>query len=124
MTMGFGERLRKVLDEMNVSQRKVAVLIGKDASYINRIINDKVNVSWDTIMQFAEALGVNPGVFFATEDEMLSYIVNELPEDTKDFIRNRQNQTWIFLAKDLKDSGYSVNAITKAVELLKELDNK
>jgi len=122
--MNFGEILKKVLDEMNVSQRSLAASVGKEPSYISRIINEKVNVSWDTINSLAEALGINPGVFFATEDEMLSYIVDELPEDTKEFIRNRQNQTWIYLAKDLKESGFSVKSITSAVELLKELDNK
>jgi len=122
--MNFADSLKKILNEMGVSQNELGRRTGKDSSSISKIMTGGGNVTWNTIQEFAEALGISPGVFFATEDEMLSFIVNDLPEDTKDFIRNRQNQTWIFLAKDLKNSGYSVQAITRAVELLRELDNK
>lgn len=122
--MTFGESLKKVLDEMGVSQRKFASMVGKEATYISKIINEKINVSWDTINQFAEALGINPGQFFANNEEMVYFMLQELPEETKEFIRGRESKPWLFLAKDLKNSDLTPDDIRKVVELWKNMLEK
>lgn len=77
--MNFGDNLKKILDEKGISQRQFGFKVGKEASYISRIISGNVNVTWDTIIAFAEALEITPGSFFASEDEMISFMLQELP---------------------------------------------
>ena len=122
--MTFGERLKKILDEMGISQRKLAGMVDKDASYITRIINERISVTWDTINQFAEALNINPGQFFATDEEMVYFMLQELPEETKEFIRDRESKPWLFLAKDLKNSELTPDDIRKVIELWKNMVEK
>lgn len=55
--MNFGDNLKKILDEKGISQRQFGFKVGKEASYISRIISGNVNVTWDTIIAFAEARG-------------------------------------------------------------------
>ena len=63
--MNFGDNLKKILDEKGISQRQFGFKVGKEASYISRIISGNVNVTWDTIITFAEALGT----YLDTENE-------------------------------------------------------
>lgn len=69
--MNFGEQLAKVLKELKVSRRKLATMAGVEATYISRIINENMNVSWNTIQKFADALGISPAQFFAHESEIV-----------------------------------------------------
>ena len=54
--MTFGEQLKRVLEEKGISQRKFAKAMGKDPTYISRIINGNISVSWDMIKLFADTL--------------------------------------------------------------------
>ena len=43
--MNFGDNLKKMLDEKGISQRQFGFKVGKEASYISRIISGNVNVT-------------------------------------------------------------------------------
>jgi len=122
--MNFGDNLKKILDEKGISQRQFGFKVGKEASYISRIISGNANVTWDTIIAFAEALEITPGSFFASEDEMISFMLQELPEDMKEFIRDRKNGPWLYLAKDLSVENLTPDQIIKVVQLWKETVEK
>ena len=123
--MAFGEKLKKVLDEKNISQRQFAMKMGKDPTYISRIINNNISVSWDMIQLFAETLGISPASFFAdTEEDLIAVLLQELPEDLIEFIRTRPNTTWLYLARDLSDSDISPEDIRNLVQMWKSATQK
>jgi transcriptional regulator with XRE-family HTH domain len=123
--MTFGEHLKKVLDELGVSQRQLAIKTGKDPSYISKIINGDVSVSWDMIQLFAETLGINPANFFVNDkEELLKVLLSELPDDLKEFVKDRKNHTWLVTAKDLSEMNLTPEQVTKVVQLWKETIEK
>lgn len=122
--MNFGERLKKILDELDVSQNELSRRTDKESSYISKIINGKVNVSWSTIQEFADALNISPGQFFANENEMVRLMMQELPTELVEWLRQRESIPYLLLAKEAFEEGFTVTQLTRAVELLKELDKK
>lgn len=87
--MEFGERLQKILDERGISQRKFGFMVGMDSSSINKIING-ANITWKTIQKFADALNISPAQFFADESDMVRLMMQELPEELLEFLRQRE----------------------------------
>jgi transcriptional regulator with XRE-family HTH domain len=116
--MTFGEQLKRVLEEKGISQRKFAKAMGKDPTYISRIINGNISVSWDMIKLFADTLEISPAAFFVnTEEDMIAILLHELPEDMIEFIKDRPNVPWLYLAKDLQDTDLSPDDIRQLVLL-------
>jgi transcriptional regulator with XRE-family HTH domain len=56
----FGERLKKLRTEKNLSTRALALNADMDFGNINEIENGKINPSLISIIALGEALGVNP----------------------------------------------------------------
>lgn len=56
----FGERLRKIRTEKNLSFRKLGDIADMDFGNINEIENGKIEPSLTTIVRLAEALAVDP----------------------------------------------------------------
>lgn len=62
----FGERLRELRIERNLSQEQLAELAGLDRNYIGQIERAERNVALVNIVRIAKALDVQPGELFTT----------------------------------------------------------
>lgn len=62
----FGERLRELRTERNLSQERLAELAGLDRNYIGQIERAERNVALVNIVRIAQALEVGPGELFGT----------------------------------------------------------
>lgn len=60
----FGERLRELRTERNLSQERLAELAGLDRNYIGQIERAERNVALVNIVRIAQALEVEPGELF------------------------------------------------------------
>jgi transcriptional regulator with XRE-family HTH domain len=124
----FGVRLKQILNSRGITQKQFADMVGKEDTYISKVCNDKYNVSLDTVLQFAEALGVSPAIFFSEPDdadkELISGLVKDWPDDLIDFIKAQKNGPWIYLAKDLSSENLTPDQIVKVVQLWKETVEK
>ena len=60
----FGERLRELRTERNLSQERLAELAGLDRNYIGQIERAERNVALVNIVRIAQALEVEPGALF------------------------------------------------------------
>lgn len=54
----FGQRVRERREEQGLSQRKLALMIGMDNTYLGRIEAGRCNLSIDTMSRIASALDV------------------------------------------------------------------
>ena len=61
----FGERLKKLRKEKNLSTRALALNADMDFGNINEIENGKINPSLTTIVLLAETLDVDPCVLIS-----------------------------------------------------------
>jgi len=61
----FGERLRELRTERNLSQERLAELAGLDRNYIGQIERAERNVALVNIIRIAKALEIEPGELFA-----------------------------------------------------------
>ena len=61
----FGERLRGLRMERNLSQERLAELAGLDRNYIGQIERAERNVALVNIIRIAKALEIEPGELFA-----------------------------------------------------------
>ncbi|HEX7154354.1 MAG TPA: helix-turn-helix transcriptional regulator [Thermoanaerobaculia bacterium] len=65
----FGERLRELRTERNISQERLAELAGLDRNYIGQIERAERNVALVNIVKIAQALEIAPAELFATLTE-------------------------------------------------------
>jgi transcriptional regulator with XRE-family HTH domain len=61
----FGERLRELRTERNLSQERLAELAGLDRNYIGQIERAERNVALVNIVRIAKALEVDAGELFS-----------------------------------------------------------
>jgi transcriptional regulator with XRE-family HTH domain len=61
----FGERLRELRIERNLSQETLAELAGLDRNYIGQIERAERNVALVNIVKISKALGIEPRDLFA-----------------------------------------------------------
>jgi transcriptional regulator with XRE-family HTH domain len=62
----FGERLRQIRTERNLSQERLAELAGLDRNYIGQIERAERNVALVNIIRIAKALEIEPQTLFAS----------------------------------------------------------
>jgi transcriptional regulator with XRE-family HTH domain len=62
----FGERLRELRTERNLSQERLAELAGLDRNYIGQIERAERNVALLNIVRIAKALEIEPAELFAS----------------------------------------------------------
>lgn len=123
--MEFGTNLKKVLEEMGVTQRELANRMGKEETYISRIINNRYNVSWRMINDIANALDISPACFFTdNQGELFKILLNELPEDLLEFLQSRKNQAWIATMKDISEMDITPEQVKTVVQLWKDTIEK
>jgi transcriptional regulator with XRE-family HTH domain len=60
----FGERLRQIRTERNLSQERLAELAGLDRNYIGQIERAERNVALVNIIRIAKALEIEPQLLF------------------------------------------------------------
>jgi len=60
----FGERLREIRTEQNLSQERLAELAGLDRNYIGQIERAERNVALVNIIRIAKALEIEPQSLF------------------------------------------------------------
>jgi len=60
----FGERLRELRTERNLSQERLAELAGLDRNYIGQIERAERNVALVNIVRIAKALEIEPAELF------------------------------------------------------------
>lgn len=60
----FGINLAKVRIRANLSAYELSLRIGKDASYIHKVENGKINISLKTILKICEVLQIEPAELF------------------------------------------------------------
>ena len=60
----IGQNIRSVRESKNLSQEKLAELIGVSRNYIGMIERAEINVPTKTLIEIAFALNVHPKVFF------------------------------------------------------------
>lgn len=63
----FGLKVAKFRIKANLSGYELSLRIGKDASYINKLENGKVNITLKTIFQICEVLNIEPVELFKSE---------------------------------------------------------
>lgn len=60
----FGERIRELRKEQNLSQEKFALKIGMDRTYLASVESGKRNISIENIDKLAKGLGVKISELF------------------------------------------------------------
>jgi transcriptional regulator with XRE-family HTH domain len=81
--MTFGEALRVLRHEANVSQRDLADRVGLDFSYISKLENGRLPApAADTVVKLCDVLGAEP--------ERLLSLTGKLPTDVQESVGNSQ----------------------------------
>lgn len=76
------ENIKKIRKEKNISQQKLAEMVGyADKSMISKIEKGEVDLSRTKIIEIAKALQVDPGILFGSNDKPQNKIVKIKPED-------------------------------------------
>lgn len=63
----FGLNLAKIRINANMSAYELSLSIGKDASYIHKLENGKVNATLQTIFKVCKILNIKPADLFKSE---------------------------------------------------------
>lgn len=61
----LGVNIKMLRKQQRLSQTKLALMIGRDRSYISRIERGLCNATFDTIVVIANGLGIAPASLFA-----------------------------------------------------------
>lgn len=60
----LGKNIRKARKSRDLSQEKLAELVGKSRNYIGMVERAELNLPVDMVFVFARVLSVNPKIFF------------------------------------------------------------
>lgn len=61
----IGQRISALLVEKQISERQLSDAIGRSDSYINKVVNGKINISIGVLEQICAALHISPEEFLA-----------------------------------------------------------
>ena len=109
----FGNLLKQLRREKNVSQRDLAEKIGVDFSYISKVENDRLPPpAADTIIKIAKVLKVSA-------EELLSQS-NKLPSDIKNMVGSSvEALKFMNAAREMKLSNEEWSMLTKGLKNLR-----
>ena len=77
----IGQKLKEILKEKGISQRRLAKLAGYSQQYISAIVNNKTLVSIKALHRIAEVLNVPVSYFF--EEDGSTQLCSETSKDTE-----------------------------------------
>lgn len=60
----FGINLARIRMKANLSAYELSLRIGKDASYVHKVENGKINISLKMILKICEVLKIEPAELF------------------------------------------------------------
>lgn len=87
MKKTFGQTLRDIRREKNISQRELATKAGVDFTYISKVENDRLAPpSADTIIKFSEILNIPKEIFLAASGKVnneIKEVISGNPEAIK-----------------------------------------
>ena len=115
MSKSFGQYLRELRRNAQISQRELAKLIKVDFSYISKVENDRLPPpSADTALAMATALNVPPGELLAR--------IGKIPSDVeKTLATNVEAQEFLREIHSLKLSNMEWKEIRKSLSRLREV---
>lgn len=64
----IAQRILALIEEKNMSARKLSFAIGKSHSYMNKLVNGQENAPIDVLQQICDELHVTPAEFFANPE--------------------------------------------------------
>ncbi len=100
--MNFGEKVKQLRAERNLTQPQLAQAIGIEQSYLSKLENDKSIPSADIFQAILKAFGVDVGTFLEGVDEKQLYRdLRQVPEvanhlNTVTTTRIHSIKTWLF----------------------------
>ena len=78
--IAFGKKLRELRQIQGYSQEKLAAVSGLHRTYVGDVERGERNISLDNIWRLADALKINPAVFF--EEDISSELISESFSDS------------------------------------------
>ena len=102
MSITLGERLKQLVRERNLEQQEVASQLSLKPPTFNGYVGNKREPSISTLKQLASYFNVSVDYLIGYSDIRNPYL-NHLSEETNSFIQDPENQTYIELAKDIKE---------------------
>ncbi len=74
----FRSRIFRILDKENMSARELSLILGKDESYMSRMLNGHINPPLTMIFDIIYALNMSPDEFFAFFHENVDDDIKDL----------------------------------------------
>jgi transcriptional regulator with XRE-family HTH domain len=102
MEITLGERLKKLVRERNLEQQEVAAQLNIKSPTFNGYISSKREPSIAKLKQLASYFNVSVDYLIGYSDIRNPYM-NHLSEESKRFIQDPENQTYVELARDIKE---------------------
>lgn len=99
--MTFGEKLKMIRNERDLSLRQLAVLVNVSVAHLSKLERDESSPTLDVISKLTSALGVTVDVL--TEDET-DVKTLDLPESLKDFIEDYKKAYPILETRDWQNA--------------------
>jgi transcriptional regulator with XRE-family HTH domain len=114
--MNFSEKLKKVMQELNINQRQVCGIIGKSKGSVSQYLSGKQTPSEDAQRDIAVSLGLAPD-YFSRDDENPSIqkmvlqdgvIKRLLPEDAAKLMGVEKRTVRLGLQQGVFPWGYAI----------------
>ncbi|PYG88572.1 transcriptional regulator with XRE-family HTH domain [Ruminiclostridium sufflavum DSM 19573] len=102
MEITVGERLKQLVREKGLEQQEVAAQLNIKSPTFNGYVGNKREPSISRLKQLASYFDVSVDYLIGLNDIRNPYL-SHLSEEINSFIQNPDNQTYIELAKDIKE---------------------
>ncbi len=102
MDITVGERLKQLVKEKGLEQQEVAAQLNIKSPTFNGYVGNKREPSISRLKQLASYFNVSVDYLIGYNDIRSPYL-SHLSDEVKKFIQNPENQTYIELAKDIKE---------------------